>query len=95
MIEIRRNRLSQEYLEVKVRADTMLVDQPVTIAVTRAQPDLGDFAGAAWKGLAGTTRTARLHPDQVPHGTGTWRVYVQVTDDPEIPVILAGLLIIT
>lgn len=89
----KRNRASFEYLSIPVSANVTL-SQTVQVAITRDQPEAGDWQTATWQGSAGTTRTARIGPIG-PLATGDWLVFVRITDSPEIPVLLAGSLLIT
>lgn len=94
MSNITRNRASVEYLNVPVTSDVTLDAQPVELAVVQGQPAEDDWQTAAWQGSAGTTRTARLEPF-IPPGTGTYSVFVRITDSPEVPVFRAGRITFT
>lgn len=77
-----------EYLTGTVEADVTITDSD-TVAVSF---DRVTWHTAGWVGAEGTTRTWRiLVGDTValpgPRESG---VYVRVTDNPEIPVVLAG-----
>lgn len=75
-----------ELLSVSVTADVTLDAQPVEISFDRST-----WLSATWIGTAGTTRSAQVLLDatNLP-SVGNWPVFVRVTDDPEIPVMLAG-----
>lgn len=81
---------SAEYLDVGVKCDVVLDSQPVAFSLDHG----ATWQAATWQGSAGTSRTASLLLD----GTlpvGRYRVLVQITDSPEIPIIDAGYLAIT
>ena len=81
---------SVEYLFADVTADQTLDAQPVEIGVGRTV-DTAAWEAATWLGDAGTTRTARILLD----GTlevGKHLVFVRVTDNPEVPIVKAGVL---
>lgn len=97
--------LSTEYVRVPVTvtdtAGTPIdpTGDPVQMAftATRAEPDTGDWVTATWE-TSGSSHYARVLVG--PGGTktltdGNWRIWVKVTDAPEVPVINAGALIIT
>lgn len=91
--------VSIEYLHVPVTASVLLDAQTVELTVLTGAPDeTTSWIAATWTGDAATTRTARLligPGTQVPLATGTWQVWVRVTDTPEVPVRSAGTLKIT
>lgn len=81
---------SREFLYADVTADVTLDAQVVEIGVGRTVTD-ATWLAAGWQGDAGTTRSARALLD----GTlalGKWSVFVRITDNPEIPIIHAGVL---
>lgn len=79
-----------EYLDLVVTADVDL-DQDVEITFDRET-----WIPAAWAGDVGTTRTAQvLLGDAVPlPAKGAHKVYLRFTDNPEIPVVLAGTVVV-
>lgn len=100
--------LSKEYVRVRVtaREDGAVVNptaDTVEMAFTasEAEPSGGDWKTAEWETDANTepdTYYARCLVG--PGGTvaltdGTYRVWVKITDSPEIPVKRSGLLIVT
>lgn len=94
---ITRNRASVEYLSVEVEGDVDL-DMVVELAVTplSEQPEAGDWVSASWTGDLAPTRIARVDPDDVDGlAPATYRVWVRLTDNPEVPVVEAGRLKIT
>lgn len=78
-----------EYLGVTLTSDQTLDTQPVAVSFDRTT-----WHNATWTGTAGLTRTARvLVGDTVPlPQKGTWTVYTRVTDNPEAPIVAAGVL---
>lgn len=77
-----------EYLEISIAADEILDAQPVSFSFDR-----DTWHPAEWDGVASTTRTARLLlGSTVPLPVRSSAVYVRLTDNPEIPVMRAGLL---
>lgn len=86
-----------EYITVPISSAVTLDTQPVAIAFHRAEDEDGDWIydwlNATWIGTAGTTRLAQLllTPSNTPI-PGSHPIFVKVTDNPEIPVILAGTL---
>lgn len=78
-----------EYLGVTITADVTLDTQPVAVSFDRAT-----WNPATWTGSAGLVRTAHLLiGDDVPlPEKGTWAVYARVTDNPEAPIVEAGVL---
>lgn len=78
---------STEYLSYQVTADVDLEDD-IPIAITF---DRDTFITATWIGTVGHTRTcqALLDDTQIPSAVTT-RVYLRLTDNPEIPLIPAG-----
>ena len=91
-----RNRASLEYLTVQATANVELDQQPVVLAWTqRTQPTDDDWHDATWIGDPATTRQARYLLNDADLGVGTWWIWARVTDNPEIPVLLVGSLVIT
>lgn len=81
---------SIEYLYVDVSTDVTLDVQPVAVGIGTTVEDV-TWHDATWQGEAGTDRSARILLD----GTlepGVYRVFVRITDSPEIPVVKAGVL---
>jgi len=80
-----------EYLEATVTADVVIADDdPVAFTFDRET-----FHTAEWTGIAGNTRTCRvLLDDTLLPAAPASDVYVRVTDNPEIPLIPAGTLLI-
>lgn len=91
-----RNRASKEYLTVTVTADVDL-DQPVELATTagHAQPADDDWVTATWIGEVAKVRQAQILLDDADLEVGPWSVWLRVTDNPEIPVLRVGPLLIT
>ena len=100
--------LSKEYVKVRIsaREDGVVVNptaDTVEMAFTsaEAEPTSPDWKAAEWETNTSTdpdTYWARCLVG--PGGTvaltdGTYRVWVRITDSPEIPVLRSGLLIIT
>ena len=89
---------SQEYLVVEVTGDLMLDAQVVEIAVVDVdtRPTTNDWHTSAWTGDPGYTRNCRVFIGNSVGGisvdAGMYRVFVRVTDSPEIPIMDAGLL---
>jgi hypothetical protein len=88
---------STEYLKVSVTADVTLSAQTVAIAIinARAHPTAPDWQPAAWTGTPGTTRTAMIligPTSSTVLTVGDYDVWIQVTDNPEIPTDPAGRL---
>jgi hypothetical protein len=97
----RQSAASLEYVNVRVTAKLVKTaynptTKPVDMAFvsTSSSPADDDWNTAEWetvdgeyiaKCLVGPTGTRSLDP-------GTYAVYVRVTDDPEVPVIYAGVL---
>lgn len=87
---------SIEYVNASVTGDVTLDTQAVAMAIMAVgtKPTAGDWVAAAWTGVAGTTRSCR----RLLAGTeaaGLYRVFVKVTDTPEVPVLaVAGILAI-
>jgi hypothetical protein len=90
---------TREWLYVTVTVDGATLDaQPVTVRLTpHGQPPSG-WVPAGWVGDTGPSREARvlLGPgDDLDPTPGTYLVDVQVSDDPEQPIMSAGTLVIT
>lgn len=96
--------MSREYLPVQIVAekngntynptgDTVQIAVPVK----NVEPVSGDWINGGWT-TEGTNYFARVvigpGGDKV-LTPGTYDVYVKITDSPEVPVIVAGKLIIT
>lgn len=85
--------LSTVYIWVPVIAPLDLSADPVSLAFkTTGKPSGGDWHAAAWDDKAARIL---IGPGGVALTAGTYTVWVKVTDDPEIPVIPAGSLVIT
>ena len=81
---------SVEYLFADVSADQTLISQPVEIGLGTSLTTV-TWSTASWIGDVGTTRTARILLD----GTltaGRYLIFVRITDDPETPIVKAGVL---
>lgn len=86
---------SVEYLAVRVVADVTLADDlPVALSFDRDSndPAAATWHDAAWEGAAGTTRTASLLVNDAILGSKSARVFVRITDDPEVPIVQAGVV---
>lgn len=79
-----------EYLTLTVVGNVTLDTQVVEFSF-----DKTTWMTAAWQGSAATTRKARVFIEEadMPTSTST-KVYVRVTDDPEIPILIAGQIVI-
>lgn len=79
-----------EYLTLTVVGNVTLDAQAVEFSFDKVT-----WITAAWQGSSGTTRKARifLEEDDLPTATSN-KVYVRITDDPEIPILIAGTLIV-
>ena len=82
---------SLEYVKAPVTADVTLEDSmSVEVAITAAGSTDHDFLTAQWVGAEALKRTART-ADPFPFDTaGLFDVFVQLTDTPEVPIMLAG-----
>lgn len=87
------DRDSVEYVKVPVTApaDISITSQPVSIAVVdvAARPAPGDWKTASWDG---NTAKTLIGPGVLPLSPGTYKVWVKVTDSPEVPVLVAGTI---
>jgi hypothetical protein len=90
------NRDSVEYVKVPVTAPAgvTISDQEVEIAIveTAAQPIEADWRTATWS--ANTARVL-VGPGSQQLTPGVYKVWVRVTDNPEIPVLSAGVITVT
>lgn len=95
--------LSTEYVLIPVQAlvDGLSTDPtiyPVQFAFTAigVDPDLSDWVNGSWQ--AGTTNGLYMAQCLVgPTGTitltpGLWSIWIQITGNPEVPVLQPGLL---
>lgn len=85
--------LSTEFIWVPVVSPTDPTGDPVSLAfVSSGKPGSGDWKNADWD-----DRAARilLGPGAVALTPGTYSVWIRITDDPAVPVINAGQLVIT
>lgn len=90
-------RESQEYLNVVIKANVELDDQPVWVAVVPVpkRPVSGDWKVAVWLGEPANKRYARLGPSwSTDYPPGKYNVYVKVDDNPEIVILYAGQFLI-
>lgn len=100
MPKIEKSRGSVEHLHVSVTADVALTaGMTVAIAIGRASDGTYTWLAAGWTGAEAVTRTA-VTSTVVTFSTAnyplrTYKIYVKVTDTPEVPVIEAGELEIT
>lgn len=78
---------SVEYLDVSITADVELATQPVRISFDRVT-----WVECEWQGEPGTTRTASVLGTDANLPDRSSEVFVQVTDNPEAPIISAGIL---
>lgn len=81
-----------EYVSAVVTADDVILnDQPVEMSFD----DRETWKTAEWVGTPGSTRSCRVlaNDDDIPRRRET-PVFVRITDNPEVPVILAGTLFI-
>lgn len=95
MISIPRD--SVEYVTTPVTAD---VDLDMTVAISiRFGTAAHVWLPAEWVGTLGTTRTARTTSvvtfSAAAYPKSQYKVYVKLTDSPEVPLISAGDLKIT
>ena len=90
MSEIELAQGTVEYLYADVTADHILDSQPVRIAVATSVTT-AVWQEATWVGDPGLTRSARLLLDGS-LGAGKYGVFVQITDEPEIPIFKAGVV---
>jgi hypothetical protein len=87
--------LSTEYVWVPVIAPVNTTADPVSIAFkTSGKPSSGDWHTAAWDDKAARILVGPGNGGVV-LTAGTYSVWVKVTDDPAVPVINAGQLVIT
>jgi hypothetical protein len=98
--------LSTVYVQVPVRCFRQGTEynptaDPVAMAFKAgwANPGSGDWNAASWDtGEYGVTYLAQclVGPSgTVTLGVGTWSIWTKVTDDPEVPVMQPGLLVVT
>lgn len=92
-VNIQRQALSDEVLQITVYSPVELDDQVVEMALVDAgtEPSGGDFAAVSWIGAAGTVRTAQKA--SAAYTAGSYDIYIRVTDD-EIPVLYAGRMLV-
>lgn len=88
---------SVQYLKVTVRGDITLDQQEVTVILADpgVRPDVADEQAATWVGTAGTTRVCQVligTPGGYDVQPGEYEVYVRIFDNPEIPLIPAGMV---
>jgi hypothetical protein len=95
--------LSTIYIHIPVNATILgaaynptgdIVD--IACPVSGVEPVSDDWQAATWETI-GTTYNAKLliGPGGFTLAPGSYDTYVKVTDNPEIPVLLAGFLSIT
>lgn len=80
-----------EYIGGTVTADGELTDSD-TVEVSF---DREDWMSAEWVGDEGTSRGWRLlvgDDNPLPDRNGPTQVYLRITDNPEVPIINAGVL---
>lgn len=90
------DRDSVEYVKVPVTppAGIDITAQPVSIAVTdaAARPVAADWKTASWDGNVAKTL---IGPGVLALAPGSYKVWVKVTDSPEVPVMAAGTITVT
>lgn len=90
------DRDSVEYVKVPVTtpAGVTITSQPVSIAVVAdtARPVTGDWKTATWNGNVAQTLVG---PGVLALTPGNYKVWVKVTDSPEVPVLSAGTITVT
>lgn len=90
------DRDSKEYIKVPVTAPAGidLGAQAVSIAVVdvAARPLSSDYKTATWDGTSAKTLVG---PGVLPLAPGNYKVWVKVTDNPEVPVLAAGTITVT
>ena len=90
------DRDSVEYVKVPVTAPdgSDLSTQAVSIAVidATARPVTGDWKTGSWDG---NTAKVLIGPGALPLAPGNYKVWVKVTDSPEVPVLVAGTITVT
>jgi hypothetical protein len=97
--------LSTQYIEVPVTATTPAgaaynpTSDPVSFAfITTGQPGPGDWNSGTWTATTSTSGTylaqILIGPENggTNLGPGGYRIWVKVTDNPEVPVIEADTL---
>lgn len=85
--------LSTVFVWVPVIAPVDVSSDAVAVAfMTSGKPIDADWHGAVWDDKAARIL---IGPNGIPLNPGTYTVWVKITDDPEIPVIPSGSLIIT
>lgn len=87
--------ISVEYLQVPITGPVELGELTVELAVVPdgQTPDTGDWKAGAW---IGSNASVLIGPGAtIPLTRGTYDVYVKITSDQEIPVLLSGSIHIT
>lgn len=88
------DRDSVEYLKVPITApaDVTLGTQTVEMAVLspETRPIEDDWNTAEW--ADSTTARLLLGPGALPLAAGTYKVWLRLTDTPEVPVLTAGTI---
>jgi hypothetical protein len=96
MTEIFRSNVSSEYLQIQVSGNLLLGSQGVKMAVIPAGDILesSDLASVSWASATPAyANTARK--SATTYAVGSYDIYVQVVDSPEIPVLYAGRMLVT
>lgn len=81
-----------QYLTVTLKSNAVIVDQPVEFSFDRQT-----WYPAEWATAPDVTRKCRILTEDVlplPPSGGLKSVYVRLTDNPEIPIISPGQVII-
>lgn len=79
-----------QYLRATLSADDVLVDQTVEFSFDRQT-----WYPGTWAGSQGTTRVAEILLGQdlpTPQAGRIYEVFVRLTDNPQIPIMSAGLV---
>lgn len=87
--------LSTEYLTVPFTADVSAasIDGAEIALIADDDPPIeADWHDAT---IVGETARVLVGPDEIALTVGTWRVWVRITDTPEIPVEMAGIITVT
>lgn len=85
---------SLEYVRVPVAADglDLTVDTVEMAFTTGAAPTNPDWQTAGWDD--GSARVLVGPGGTIELAHGTWQIWVRVVDNPEVPVLRAGYLVI-
>lgn len=87
--------LSTEYLTVPFTADVTAasIDGVELALLPNDDPPIeADWVTAT---IVGETARVLVGPLEIPLTKGSWRVWVRITDTPEIPVEMAGIITVT